>query len=140
MHSLQVKIPAVVNANRTLLSLGHGGSQVQENGHVNITGEGRFLAHSFSPNLMVRIDELSSHPIDFVALRRIKVGETLCFNYCSTEWEMAEPFTDSVSGRPTRGFKFLEDHEKVALLKEGMLPAHVLRMWLRTVHGLRAAG
>jgi len=44
---------------------------VSENGHVNIHGEGRFLSHSFNPNLVVRIHECSSHPIDFVARRDI---------------------------------------------------------------------
>jgi hypothetical protein len=44
---------------------------VSENGHVNIVGEGRFLSHSFNPNLVVRVHEFSSHPIDFVARRDI---------------------------------------------------------------------
>jgi hypothetical protein len=64
--------------------------QISETAHVNTRGEGRFMGHSFNPNLKVRIDELSSHPIDMIALREIDEGEALTFNYCSTE--VSAPF------------------------------------------------
>jgi hypothetical protein len=45
------------------------------------------INHSCAPNLRVDHERRV-----MVALRNIEAGETLNFNYLSTEWEMAEPF------------------------------------------------
>ena len=46
--------------------------------HCQIDGEGRYTAHSFSPNTAVLIAPLEAKPISFVALRPIpKVGASV---------------------------------------------------------------
>lgn len=107
--------------------------QISETGHVHLRGEGRFLAHSFSPNCKIRIDELSSHPIDIVSLRHIDEGETLSFNYCTTEWDMAAPFEDSETRMIVRGFRYLSEQERIACLDANLLPPHIMRLWLREI-------
>jgi hypothetical protein len=108
--------------------------QISETTHVNTRGEGRFLGHSFNPTCKIRIDELSSHPIDMVALRDIDENEALTFNYTTTEWDMASPFTDNETGRAVQGFKHLSDAQKLAALQANLVPAHILRLWLREIH------
>jgi hypothetical protein len=119
--------------------------QCGERVHVTLDGEGRFLAHSFAPNLVCRIWEhaVEGHavdraggaaatlPVEFLALRRIEAGETLSFDYTTTEWESAAPFTDSESGRPMRGFRHLDAPDKELLLSRGLVAPHILRLWLR---------
>jgi SET domain len=48
----------------------------------------RYLNHSCQPNGYINTAELS-----FVALRKISKGEECTFNYLTTEFEMAVPFT-----------------------------------------------
>ena len=126
--------------------------QCGEHVHVTLNGDGRFLAHSFSPNLFARIHEhavsggaveasggpAATKPVEFVALRTIEAGETLSFDYTSTEWECEAQFTDNESGREMRGFRHLPRAEKEALLSRGVLAPHILRLWLRDGGG--AAG
>ncbi len=50
------------------------------------------LNHSFSPNLYLQGRQ-------FFALREIKVGEELTFNYLDTETEIASPFTCFSTGQ-----------------------------------------
>ena len=49
--------------------------QISVGRHCQIDGEGRFTAHSFTPNCAVVISPLASVPISFVALRTIAKGE-----------------------------------------------------------------
>merc|ERR1711998_445553 len=98
--------------------------------HLHITGEARFTQHSFEPNTRIRIVDMSSHPIDFVATRTIERGEPISFDYSTTEWELSEPFVDSVSQQSCKGFKHLPQEDKMRLLKDGLLPEHILRLWL----------
>mmetsp|Transcript_20699 Transcript_20699/g.47998 ORF Transcript_20699/g.47998 Transcript_20699/m.47998 type:complete len:219 (-) Transcript_20699:64-720(-) len=104
--------------------------QVGVDKHVAIMGEGRYTAHSFEPNTLVKIFEDSSHPIDFVAARDIEEGEQISFDYTTTEWDMGAPFTDAVTGKTCRGFKHLPAAEKLARLREGVLPSHIMRLWI----------
>ena len=48
----------------------------------------RYLNHSCQPNGYINTAELT-----FVALRKIRKGEECTFNYLTTEFEMAVPFT-----------------------------------------------
>ena len=111
--------------------------------HMEVVGDGRWTAHSFDPNLVVKLCSPRrtsqhhaengdiSHAVDFVALRDIEVDEILSIDYTATEWETAGGgFVCEASGREVRGFKHLTEEEKKRLLQAGMLPAHVLRLWL----------
>ena len=69
----------------------------------------RFMNHSCSPNTIIRCQEV-------VAIRLIRPGEELTFNYNTTELDMAAPFTCRC-GSPmcvgqVRGFKYLRAIEK----------------------------
>ncbi len=67
-----------------------------------------FLNHSCRPNTAVRGREL-------IALRPIAPYEELSFDYETTEWHMAEPFTcrcGNCGGRSVRGFAFLPAEER----------------------------
>ena len=108
--------------------------------HCGLMGEARFTAHSFEPNCAVSIVELSSHPIDFIALTPIKAGEALSFDYSTTEWSMAAPFVDHATGVEVAGFSHLDDDRKRELLGRGLLPKHIMRLWLDDLHSTSDAG
>lgn len=105
--------------------------QVGVDQHCEIQGEGRFTSHSFNPNMMVRIVEMTSHPVDFVALRDIAEGEDLTFDYTTTEWEMNAGFTDAETGMTCHGFRHLAFERKIRLLEQGLLAKHILDLWLK---------
>lgn len=112
--------------------------QVGVERHLDLSGDGRFTAHSFRPSCYCRIVEPAEQPIDIVALRRIRRGEVISFDYSTTEWELTEGgFTDAESGRQCAGFKFLAEHEKLRLLAAGVLPRHILTRWLEDTLGLQ---
>ena len=104
--------------------------------HMEVTGDGRWTAHSFDPNCFVRVVDFSSHPIDLVALRDIEEGEAFSIDYTICEWVMGAPFVDEATGRDVRGFKHRSEEEKLRLLGAGLLPAHILRLWLTELHAV----
>ncbi len=63
--------------------------QIDSNLHQAGTGEiDDYLNHSCAPNTALGFERL-----ELVALRPIAVGEELSFNYLTSEWDMAAPFT-----------------------------------------------
>ena len=105
--------------------------QIGVDSHCQIDGEGRFTAHSFSPNLKVLVSPHEPIPITFVALHAIDRGEELSFDYTTTEWALDKGgFTDHSTDRPVKGFKYLGEDERRRLLESGLLPAHILQLWL----------
>jgi hypothetical protein len=63
---------------------------VQKSGQEHITLDPpylRYMNHSCAPNCFFDMERM-----ELVALKPIRLGETLNFFYPSTEWEMAEPF------------------------------------------------
>jgi len=111
--------------------------QIDVDRHLNISGDLRFTSHSSCPNLRVRIidDDLTSHPIDFVAIRDISAGEALSFDYTANEWDMDAGFFDVESGMEVRGFKHLSEGMKIERLLSGTLPSHILQLWLLETKG-----
>ena len=106
--------------------------QIGESTHCQIDGEGRFTAHSFSPNCGIIISPTNASPIEFVALRAIAQGDDLSFDYTTTEWDMMDGgFVDATTGQPVRGFKYLSDAQRTKLLDAGLLPKHILALWLQ---------
>jgi len=68
----------------------------------------QFLNHACHPNTRVSGRQL-------IALRPIKSFDELSFDYETTEWQMAEPFTcrcGACGGRRVRGFRFLDRNER----------------------------
>ncbi len=70
-----------------------------------------FLNHSCEPNVYVDFKELV-----FRALRTIKKGEELAYNYLTTEWDMAEKFSCSCGSTKCfgriKGFRYLSSDQK----------------------------
>jgi hypothetical protein len=72
----------------------------------------QFLNHSCEPNVRVQ-------GRDLVAARAIKAYEELSFDYETTEWDMASPFTcrcGACDGRTVRGFRWLSSEDRVRRL------------------------
>lgn len=89
--------------------------QIGENEHIDMDGEAsmentmdvypyRFTNHSCEPNMLLRDGA-------FYAAKEIHRGEELTFNYNTTEYDMAEPFSCSCGSvfccGVIRGFKHL---------------------------------
>lgn len=69
----------------------------------------QFLNHSCEPSVRVQ-------GRDLVAARPIKAFEELSFDYETTEWDMASPFTcrcGACDGRTVRGFRWLSGEERL---------------------------
>ena len=71
--------PIEVLATRTDYSF-----QVDIDKHVQLDKPARIINHSCEPNLGVRNNKFGGY--DFVALRKIKKGEELTWDYCMTEF------------------------------------------------------
>ena len=65
-----------------------------------------------------------------MAARDIDEGEEISFDYTTVEWDMGAPFTDAATGESCRGFKHLPLAEKLARLRSGVLPNHIMRLWI----------
>lgn len=76
--------------------------------------EWMFVNHSCEPN--TRID---FGTWELVARREIAAGEEISFDYHSTEWELATPFTchcgEARCVGTIRGFRFLDEAQREAL-------------------------
>jgi SET domain len=79
---------------------------------IKVDATWRFLNHSCAPNAVMR-------GLEVVALHRIEPGDAVTYHYCTTEFEMAAPFTCEC-GHPhclgtVRGFKHLPLEEQTRL-------------------------
>lgn len=77
--------------------------------------EWKFLNHSCEPNALFNPDKLI-----IIALRDIKAGEEICFNYHTTEYEISSPFLCKCSSKKCygriKGFNYLSEEEQKLLL------------------------
>ena len=65
-------------------------------------------------------------------MRPIEQGEPLSFDYTTTEWELTDGgFTDAETGQRVMGFKHLSEEQKTKLLDAGLLPPHIMQLWLQ---------
>jgi hypothetical protein len=93
--------------------------QISENIHLIATdmeAEENFINHSCDPNGYINFSDLS-----YRALRPVKPGEELTFNYLTTEWDMANPFhcgciASSCFG-DIRGLKYLTEEQQLGLAR-----------------------
>ncbi len=58
--------------------------QIGFNSHVELDEPARLINHSCDPNLGIRNNNLGGY--DFVAIKQIKPGEELGWDYCTTEY------------------------------------------------------
>lgn len=90
--------------------------QIDEDKFLEGSGEvAEYLNHSCEPNCYIDFSDLSLR-----ALRDIKQGEELTFNYLTTEYDMAEKFQCRCGSKnclfEIRGFKYLTLMEKKELV------------------------
>ncbi|CAC9546988.1 conserved hypothetical protein [Leishmania infantum JPCM5] len=98
---------------------------LDEGRHLLFADGAQCLAHSCDPNVRVRVDAMNNM-LECQALRPIKAGELIAFNYNATEWDMSTPFR-CLCGSPQclyeiRGFKHLSQAQR-ALLQRQATPA-----------------
>eukprot|EP00736_Rhodelphis_marinus_P008156 Rmarinus@m.29700 len=91
--------------------------QIDEDTHLLCTTEFRFTNHACKPNTYIDLSNRSN--IVVRALCPIQSGEALTFDYCTTEWDMAEKF-DCQCGATTcrgsvQGFRHLTPQQRDAL-------------------------
>jgi len=96
--------------------------QVAEKEHANFGNKVVKLNHSSNPNTRL---EVLSDKVQIRAIGAIKAGTGLTFNYNTTEWDMAEPFTDWATGDKVQGFSHLASEEKDTLLATNLVAAHI---------------
>lgn len=89
--------------------------QLDSTRHVDpLTAVWRLTNHSCSANAIMDVDAR-----ELRALRAIAAGEEITFNYLTTEWSMASPFTCQCASQQChgqiRGFRFLAAADRAAL-------------------------
>ncbi|CAJ1012380.1 putative SET domain containing protein [Leishmania naiffi] len=98
---------------------------LDEGRHLLFADGAQCLAHSCDPNVRVRVDA-TNNTLECQALRPIKAGELIAFNYNATEWSMNTPFRclcgASQCVYEIRGFKHLSQAQR-ALLQRQATPA-----------------
>jgi hypothetical protein len=112
-----------ISAGETLLALAHVFVEhaqrhtIQLDAHLHQAGTGEiddFLNHSCAPNTALDFERL-----ELRALRTIAAGEELSFDYLSSEWDMAAPFSCACGAagchRLIRGFRHLNADQQEAL-------------------------
>lgn len=78
------------------------------------TSSWQFLNHSCSPNSFIDTETSA-----LIALKNIAAGDEICFNYNTTEYEMASPFqckcvSEKCYGE-IKGFKYLSEQDQKML-------------------------
>jgi hypothetical protein len=97
---------------------------VDENTHVTPDGNGKYLSHACSEgiNCSVLVNIITKSYM-VVTTKKVSAGDTLAFNYNTTEWDMSSPFQCACvtckkdKSRLISGFKHLSEHEKQSLLE-----------------------
>ena len=99
--------------------------QISMNEHARFGAKALKLNHAQDPNSRVSI-----HPdkVEVVARRTIPAGTPLSFNYNSTEYAMAEPFTDWETGELVGGFSKASSDERQWLVENNLVAPHVLEL------------
>ncbi len=106
--------------------------QLDERTHIEVTGDSpleqlmlshpwRFTNHSCDPNTRLVGRAL-------VALKPVRAGDEITYNYNTSEWELAEPFECGCGSpdceRTIRGFKYVERQERERI--RPLLAPHLL--------------
>lgn len=91
--------------------------------HARFGDKALKLNHARDPNSRILIHE---DRVELVARRDVPADTPLTFNYNSTEYRMAEPFTDWETGELVGGFSQAPDEERKWLLDNDLVSPHVL--------------
>lgn len=89
-----------------------------------------FMNHSFDPSVRLEQEVNSDGSIVTLtarALRPLKSGDAVTFDYSLHEWDAVKPFTCVETGREYAGFVGLSDSEKDKSLPHAM-------PWIKTLH------
>ena len=96
--------------------------QIGVDQHARFGEKALKLNHARDPNTRVLIH---ADRVEIVARRDIEADTPLSFNYNSTEFRMAEPFTDWSTGELVCGFEGATEEERGWLLENGLVAQHV---------------
>jgi hypothetical protein len=100
--------------------------QVGTDKHLDTPGAlFQWLQHEEEPSLRADAGE----KLNFYALRDMEAGALLSFNYNTTEWYMATPFTCGMTGIEVSGFSTLDLTKQRFLASEGLIVPHVYSLW-----------
>jgi hypothetical protein len=100
--------------------------QVATDKHLDTPGAlFQWLQHEEEPSLRADTGE----KLNYFALRDMEAGALLSFNYNTTEWSMATPFTCGMTGVQVSGFKTLDLSKQRFLASEGLIVPHVYTLW-----------
>jgi len=120
--TLVIKEEGTILSNPTMHTV-----QIRDGVHVDLPGSIRLTNHSCGSSMNVRFDTFEDPPGgQLVALKDIKAGERLVFDYATTEWDMSSPFdcvckTSDCRGRIV-GFKHLTEDERKTLPENAISP------------------
>lgn len=91
---------------------------LNETSHLLFGGGMQYLAHSCEPNVRICIDDLNNI-VECEALRDIQEGEMVAYDYNTTEWDMANPFTCLCGSKScvltVRGHKYLTFNQRARI-------------------------
>jgi hypothetical protein len=99
--------------------------QIGARAHARFGAKALKVNHAQDPNCRVAIHE---DRVEIISLVAMPEGVTLTFNYNTTEYSMAEPFIDWVTGSLVGGFKNAGPEEQQKLISSGVVAAHVLEL------------
>lgn len=88
----------------------HHSFQIDVNTHVELDEPARLINHSCNPNLGIKNNNFGGY--DFIAIKKIKKGEELTWDYCTTEYisiavENKCLCKSSICRKEIKGFAFL---------------------------------
>lgn len=100
--------------------------QVDENMHLSVKGSGlELVSHACNPNCVLKVkhnESINEYAISLIVKRNIKPGETLSWDYETTEYELSHPFEcccgDSSCRHWIRGYRFWPSDQKVSRMNE----------------------
>ncbi len=100
--------------------------QIGESSHARFGDKALKLNHAKDPNCRIQISE---DCVEIVSQVYIPPDTALTFNYNTTEFSMAEPFTDWATGEIVGGFTAASPDEQQKLIKSGLVSPHVLALF-----------
>ena len=91
------------------------------------------MNHARNPNTRINIvltttNNSRAEKVEVISTRAIQSNEALSFNYNTTEYLMAEPFVDWMTGEKVGGFSVLSGDEQKRLLDAGLVAPHVYEL------------
>jgi hypothetical protein len=113
--------------------------QVGMNEHARFGKKALKLNHAQNPNTRIHIVssnitggnniiKTQAERVEVISAKEIPANEALSFNYNTTEFLMAEPFVDWVTGLQVGGFSVASNDEQKFLLDSDLVTPHVRLM------------